>query len=47
MYVLLYDHFDKDCVMNLTLLQAPGGIPTSQVYAQLLAIYLYQNDLYV
>ncbi|XP_069697626.1 COP9 signalosome complex subunit 8 [Periplaneta americana] len=26
-------------------LDAPGGIPTSQVYAQLLAIYLYQNDL--
>lgn len=26
-------------------LDAPGGIPPSQVYAQLLAIYLYQNDL--
>ncbi|PSN29508.1 COP9 signalosome complex subunit 8 [Blattella germanica] len=26
-------------------LDAPGGIPSSQVYAQLLAIYLYQNDL--
>lgn len=26
-------------------LDAPGGIPTSQVYAQLLALYLYQNDL--
>jgi hypothetical protein len=33
--------------MNIGLLQAPGGIPTSQVYAQLLAMYLYQNDLYV
>jgi len=31
----------------MDLLQAPGGIPTSQVYAQLLAMYLYQNDLYV
>ncbi|KAJ9578918.1 hypothetical protein L9F63_004875 [Diploptera punctata] len=26
-------------------LDAPGGIPPSPVYAQLLVIYLYQNDL--
>ncbi|XP_067002457.1 COP9 signalosome complex subunit 8 [Anabrus simplex] len=26
-------------------LDAPGGIPPSHVYAQLLAIYLFQNDL--
>lgn len=44
---MLYDYLDEIHVMNLVLLQAPGGIPTSQVYAQLLAIYLYQNDLYV
>lgn len=26
-------------------LEAPGGVPSAQVYSQLLAIYLYQNDL--
>lgn len=26
-------------------LEAPGGIATAQTYAQLLAVYLYQNDL--
>lgn len=41
-------HVDLMGVISSTLLlQALGGSPTSQVYAQLLAIYLYQNDLYV
>lgn len=26
-------------------LEAPGGVASSQTYAQLLAVYLYQNDL--
>ncbi|XP_034938471.1 COP9 signalosome complex subunit 8 [Chelonus insularis] len=26
-------------------LEAPDGLPSAQIYAQLLAVYLYQNDL--
>ncbi len=40
-----WHNHNLDSLMIIIILQAPGGIPPSQVYAQLLAIYLYQNDL--
>ncbi|PSN42702.1 hypothetical protein C0J52_23397 [Blattella germanica] len=38
-------NFPEDITSEELSYSAPGGIPSSQVYAQLLAIYLYQNDL--
>ncbi|XP_041976601.1 COP9 signalosome complex subunit 8 [Aricia agestis] len=38
-----YDQFCAD--LEKQELEAPNGIPSPTVYAQLLAIYLYQNDL--
>ncbi|GBP49016.1 COP9 signalosome complex subunit 8 [Eumeta japonica] len=39
-------NFDKLCVdLEKQELEAPNGIPPALVYAQLLGVYLYQNDL--
>ncbi|KAJ2953679.1 hypothetical protein O0L34_g1296 [Tuta absoluta] len=39
-------NYDKLCVdLEKQELEAPNGVATASVYAQLLAIYLYQNDL--
>ena len=32
-------------IITSSFLQAPGGVASPQTYAQLLAVYLYQNDL--